>query len=445
LSLTLVVCCLPEHGRAGWARLSVYPATDILEKPQQAWGTGGRYQDHTEGRALRPADDSAHAEAHNGYLPEWWEAKTNALGRTEYRDHLNQVTCPSDSTASECSKMQQDLPTQAVIDDYRVGPLRGALSPDYTPDPLPKMAASNADVPNDNKDFNYVGMAAAIQRARQGGGAAEANRDAYEASSPKNGGPETCQVAKYTLYVKTDECMQSQDFRTCLESETTPHCSSSEYRSAYFNSSSRQLHRYYGSGNCSNSPVESFVVGNCTQVGAQRYTILDTKDSYMLPDYHPFKVKYATSDCSGNITELWMYDGCFQRRLTQCVQQNSYKSVEYHNDNCTYRVHECSQPLKDASGPTSETPNCDMEISLFTTPEESVHETSIKCVSPTSSSVPTAQQQSTSIYYPNANDYTNEVEGFSWHSDLSTSYRDYQCGVLHCGQGLSHDDCTSVW
>ena len=42
--------------------LQVFKSEDEREMPVQAWGTAGRYQDHTEGRAGVPADDALHPE-----------------------------------------------------------------------------------------------------------------------------------------------------------------------------------------------------------------------------------------------------------------------------------------------------------------------------------------------------------------------------------------------
>ena len=51
------------------------------------------------------------------------------------------------------------------------------------------------------------------------------------------------------------------------------------------------------------------VIGTCTAVGAQRYTLIDTRDQYTVSTLYPFKLKYDSPGCNGNVTEMWSYDG----------------------------------------------------------------------------------------------------------------------------------------
>merc|ERR1711959_590765 len=66
-----------------WAKFTVYHGVDEGDLPTDQWKLGnGRHMSHTQGRAALPADDSVEAEAMDGYLPEWWEAKTDSQGGT---------------------------------------------------------------------------------------------------------------------------------------------------------------------------------------------------------------------------------------------------------------------------------------------------------------------------------------------------------------------------
>ena len=91
-------------------------------------------------------------------------------------------------------------------------------------------------------------------------------------------------------------------------------------RSVLFDSATRTLRRYHGTGECDNPPVEVIHMGsNCTKVGARAYTLQSVSDHYVVSNYHPFKVKYDfDSACRGTITQLWSYDGCFERSRLPC-------------------------------------------------------------------------------------------------------------------------------
>merc|ERR1719231_973579 len=101
-------------------------------------------------------------------------------------------------------------------------------------------------------------------------------------------------------------------------------------KSVIFDSLTRVLRRYEGTLNCDNTPVEEVLISNCTQVGARRYSLEALSEHFTVSNYHPFKIKYGeAAGCTGNITELWSYDGCFNRRKSLCQGPNEYRETVY--------------------------------------------------------------------------------------------------------------------
>lgn len=247
------------------------------------------------------------------------QAKQNSEGRIYYKDHLNNVeTFIRPTTAATNSAAPPLLPTGYTVTHCFVFPPTGER-----PNPV-------------TTGFNEAGEKAAIRAVNGGGGGTDAQQASYLASTPEHGGPRHCTVPSYSLYFRTDTCVASEDTRTCLESETIGQCDTSQFRSVYFESLHRVLRRYHGTANCDNSPVEEIPMANCTKVGPRRYTIHSVADSFVVPNYHPFKVKYASKTCGGNITELWSYDGCFERRRMECQGPTEFIDRLYLNDNCTH-------------------------------------------------------------------------------------------------------------
>jgi len=178
---------------------------------------------------------------------------------------------------------------------------------------------------------------------------------------------------------------------------------------------------------------------NCTKVGARAYTLQSVSDHYVVSNYHPFKVKYDfDSACRGTITQLWSYDGCFERSRFECQGQSEYVDTLYPNDNCTWGWPDCTtNEFRRAM--------CGMEVDLFAPPEERRFPVSSTCHQPLTSNVHNAQMQSTSQFYRNDADYTNLADAMSFHDDFASSHRDFQCEVLGCGQGLSHFECPEAY